>query len=67
MAPDMTIVVKSLTGQRVEIAITLIYEKLFAVFNGFARLTKAVEAISGSISMSLSNAPARKDAKEATA
>ena len=37
MAPDMTIVVKSLTGQRVEIAITLIYEKLFDVFNGFAR------------------------------
>jgi hypothetical protein len=48
MAPDMTIVVKSLNGQRVEIAITLIYEKLFAVFSGLVRLSQAVEAIRAS-------------------
>jgi hypothetical protein len=51
------------------IDITLISENLFAVFNGFDQLTKAVEALRASITKvwRSSNASARNDAEEVTA
>ncbi|HEY4257786.1 MAG TPA: hypothetical protein VGM66_11280 [Candidatus Udaeobacter sp.] len=69
IAPDITILVKGFTGCKVPLAITLISEKLFAVFKGFAQLTKAVEALRASTSevWRSSNASARKDAEEVTA
>ena len=69
IASDITILVKGFSRCNVPLAITLISEKLFAVSNGFAQLTKTVEAIRAAMSKvwRRRNASARKDAEEVTA